>query len=140
MRRVMLLSLIGILSLGLVLTACGSDDDADGSSAENTPSASETSEPTDSAQPTDAPEATADDGSSTGSGDVSVDLTGALEANWGDDTVATCTSVSGQLNVSISNTVGSEIYALAVTQRAYTPGAYFLPESNGDANTTSRSC
>ncbi len=126
MRRTLLLGLISILSLGLVLAACSSDDDSDG---DTTPGSSETAQPTSSDATEALPDATSDDGSSSGSGDVSVEFTGALEASWGDDSIATCTSFSGQLNVSISGIIGSETYSLAVTQQTYTPGAYFLPES-----------
>ena len=138
MRRVLFLSLIGTLSLGLLLAACSSGDNDD-STEPTSVATSDGGQPTASAttnegEPTAGP--TTDDGSSTGGGDVTVELTGALEASWGDGGVATCNSFSGQLNVNISNTVGNEIYALVLEQVSFTPGAYFLPESNSDAATT----
>jgi hypothetical protein len=135
MRRLTILCFLSVFGLGLLAMACSSDDDD--SSGDTTPGTSETTKPTSSSQATEpAPDATSDDGSSTGGGDVNVELTGVLEASWGSDAVVTCTSFGGQLNVSIADEVDGQTYSLVVAQLAYTPGAYFLPESNGDGATT----
>jgi hypothetical protein len=129
MRRLAIFSVLSILGLGLLLTACSSDDDEDDTGGEPTTAAT-----SDDGDPTAA--ATSDDGSSSIPGNADVAFTGTLQATWSDDAVATCTSFSGQLNASIAGTIGGETYSLVVTQQTYTPGAYFLPESNGDAATT----
>ncbi len=134
MRRLAIFSVLGILSLGLLLTACGSDDDEPGS--ETTPGSSETAQPTSSEATEPAPDATSDDGSSSIPGNVGVEFTGALQASWGDEAIVTCASVSGGLSLTISDEIDGVAYSLGVSQQTYTPGAYFLPESNGDAATT----